>query len=231
MKLFSEFHKDKNSSDGYYSSCKDCRNLKSPRLLKKKLLDNQNQRQCSKCGQIKLITEFWGKRNECIECRIIYNTNYYNLNKSSILQTIKNKHKKFPWKLIYKWMKDRCDNPKDTNYKNYGGRGIKYFITEEEVKELWFRDKAYEMDRPSIDRIDNDGNYTYDNCQFIEMEENRVKDKRKVILQYDLNGNFIREWQSISDAQHYYGKTIIDCLRKTTKTSKGFIWKYKIEVK
>lgn len=112
-------------------------------------------------------------------------------------------------------------------YYRYGGRGIECRITEEELKELWFQDKAYEMDQPSIDRIDNDGHYEYSNCRFIELEENICRQKRKPILQYDLEGNFIREWESISEASRKYGKTIIDCLRGRTKTSKKFIWKYK----
>jgi hypothetical protein len=43
---------------------------------------------------------------------------------------------------------------------------------------LWFRDKAYLMRHPSIDRIDSNGNYELNNCQFIEMKRNRVKDRR-----------------------------------------------------
>jgi hypothetical protein len=42
-----------------------------------------------------------------------------------------------------------------------------------EIKELWFRDKAMLMINPTIDRIDRNGNYTKENCRFIEAKENR----------------------------------------------------------
>jgi len=66
----------------------------------------------------------------------------------------------------------RCTNVKRNSYKNYGGRGIKFLLIRKEVRALWFRDKAYLMKHPSIDRRDNDGDYIYSNCRFIEFSEN-----------------------------------------------------------
>lgn len=112
-------------------------------------------------------------------------------------------NKSFPWKKTLRNIKYRCNVLTCEFYHRYGGRGIKCLITAEELKELWFRDKAYLMKKPSIDREDNDGNYTFDNCQYIEWRENAEKAndlKRKAILQYDLNGIFIKEWKSINDA-------------------------------
>jgi len=67
-------------------------------------------------------------------------------------------NKKYPWKHRLVLIKLRCNNPQDKAYKWYGKRGIKCLITEEEIKKLWFRDKAYLMLRPTIDRKDNNGN-------------------------------------------------------------------------
>lgn len=141
--------------------------------------------------------------------------------------------RKSKWETSYVCLKSRCNNPNATGYKRYGGRGIKCLISKKEVQKLWFRDKAYLMKRPSIDRIDNDGNYTYDNCQFIELGENSRKankNKGKKILQYDLDGNFIKEWscaRKIERELNFRHQSISQCCLKKKKTSRGFIWIYK----
>lgn len=87
------------------------------------------------------------------------------------LKTRKNK----PWHSHYRAAKCRCTNPNDSHYHRYGGRGIKFELTNEECKYLWFRDKAYKLNKPSIDRINFDGNYSISNCRFIEFSENKRK--------------------------------------------------------
>lgn len=81
--------------------------------------------------------------------------------------------RKNPYLVTLNNVKYRCNNPKDKAYKNYGGRGIKCFLSVNDIKTIWVRDKAYMMKQPSIHRIDNDGNYTFENCQYIEMEKHR----------------------------------------------------------
>ena len=76
--------------------------------------------------------------------------------------------KKNPWIESFYKIGQRCNNPRCKNYPRYGGRGIKSSITKEEIKVLWFRDKAFNMNYPTIDRKDNDGNYEFSNCQFLE---------------------------------------------------------------
>ena len=69
----------------------------------------------------------------------------------------------------------RCTSPKDPHYKNYGGRGIKNFLTLDELELLWKRDHAERLKQPSIDRINGHESYTLSNCRFIEMEMNRKR--------------------------------------------------------
>lgn len=77
-----------------------------------------------------------------------------------------------PWRIIYNALCNRCNNPSHIKFSYYGGRGIKALITLDEVRQLWFRDSAYLMIKPSIDRVNSNGNYIYDNCRFIEQSEN-----------------------------------------------------------
>ena len=88
-------------------------------------------------------------------------------------------HQKYPWASSYWNMVSRCTNPKSDRYRRYGLRGIKCFMTIDEMGHLWFRDKAYLLKRPSIDRINNDGDYTFQNCRFIELSENSRKGAKK----------------------------------------------------
>ena len=80
-----------------------------------------------------------------------------------------------PWIKNYKAAKSRCNGKNNNRYPRYGGRGIKFNLSLEDIKNLWLRDDASKMLKPSIDRIDNDGNYTFANCRFIELSENSSK--------------------------------------------------------
>ena len=83
---------------------------------------------------------------------------------------------------------------------------------------------------PQVDHIDNDKTHNYlQNLQWITNRDNNRKSKNKPILQYDLDGNFIREWKCAADVGKKASKAISNCLRGRTKTAYGYIWKYKNE--
>lgn len=77
-----------------------------------------------------------------------------------------------PWLFSHSAAKQRCTNPKSIAYKYYGGRGILFLLTMEDTAILWNRDGAAAMDSPTLDRVDNDGNYEMSNCRFIERADN-----------------------------------------------------------
>lgn len=196
---------------------------------------------CPMCKIEKFIDDFYndkshkdGKDRICQDCSKQNTTRYQKNNPEKIKENSKKykqkTKKEAPWKITLTDMKQRCNNSKNTRYDDYGGRGVKCLITEEEIKELWFRDKAWELIQASIDRIDNDRDYTYNNCRFIEMGENSAKDKRKIVLQYDLAGKFIKEFKSTQEATRFFGKkkSHIWAVCNTKRNQAfGFIWKYK----
>lgn len=178
------------------------------------------------------------KNKEYYFSHIDYLRNYYrkyrleNIERcrKNVFNWKKKDKEKFPWKYTLGSIIQRCKNKNHRRYKDYGGRGIKCLITLDELKTLWFRDKAYEMKEPSIDRIDNDGNYEFNNCQYIELSKNREKNNKTPILQFTKDGKFIKEWNSITQAALFYNisiQTIWSNLVNKTKTSCGFVWKYK----
>ena len=69
--------------------------------------------------------------------------------------------------------KGRCRYPGTHKYEYYGGRGIQCRLSFEDIEFLWRRDSANQMQHPSLDRIERDGNYTKENCRFIEFDLNR----------------------------------------------------------
>ena len=77
-----------------------------------------------------------------------------------------------PWRKTLYGIRSRCRDPKHP----YCRRGIKNFLSMIDIEYLWKRDRAWELKEPSIDRKDPSKNYTLDNCQYIEMAENRRKD-------------------------------------------------------
>ena len=79
------------------------------------------------------------------------------------------------WANHYYNMRARCQISTTHKYKYYGGKGIKCLLTMEEIERLWHRDNAAAMKKPSLDRRESSGDYVFDNCQFIEFDDNRRK--------------------------------------------------------
>lgn len=72
-------------------------------------------------------------------------------------------------------MKQRCDNKSNAFYYRYGGRGITYCNEWSEFEPFyeWAMKSGYRKDL-TIDRIDNDGDYTPENCKWSTQHEQSI---------------------------------------------------------
>lgn len=75
----------------------------------------------------------------------------------------------------YNAARQRCTNPKNRNWPNYGGRGIEFrFNTLEEL----FEELGHRPTSHSIDRIDNDGHYEQGNVRWATASQQNRNQRR-----------------------------------------------------
>lgn len=101
----------------------------------------------------------------------------------------------------YHHIKERCYNPNSKSYHRYGGRGIKMcgeWLNDYLNFETWALSHGFE-ESLAIDRIDNNGDYSPENCRFVTLKENNQN--RRTTRFYTIDG----ETKNLQQWCDYYG--------------------------
>lgn len=93
---------------------------------------------------------------------------------------MKLEHTQWPEYRVWAAMKSRCKNPRDSNFKRYGARGI-------DVCEEWklFNNFIQDMgrrpsDKHSIDRVNVNGNYEPGNCRWATLTQQALNQRLRI---------------------------------------------------
>lgn len=131
------------------------------------------------------------------------------------MQHIKTKWPNQRLKTIFENMHARCYYHGNARYNRYGGRGITIcdeWLYDRNKFVKWALENGY-ADNLTIDRIDNDGNYTPDNCRWVTKTVNNQN--RPFVGKYEYNGTnytlpelsklFTGSPTKFEDYRKYYG--------------------------
>ena len=151
-----------------------------------------------KFGELEILEQYSDNRKTKVLCKCnrcgettIKRYDYIKDKKDCGCSKLMNKYKNFDKRLYQRWkgMKARCTNPNHISYNNYGGRGIDVSQEWKEDYKNFYKDMidSY-FEGAELDRIDNNGDYSKENCHWVTRESN-VNNRRT----YEEIGNYQSE--------------------------------------
>lgn len=124
-------------------------------------------------------------------------------------QMVKHGMSRTPTYKSWQAMKDRCLNPLNAQYKDYGGRGIT--ICDQWVAgfEVFIRDMGAMPNGYTIDRIDNNLGYNPKNCKWSSRQEQSDNRRPNILIEIDGETRTLKDWSRrlntpYSTAMHRY---------------------------
>jgi group I intron endonuclease len=152
------------------------------------------------------------------------------MGKSRIGIPLSDEHKE---KISTQGKKHHVENP---SY-NMKGKNERTYIDRDLLYDLYI---TQDLSIPQVsNELDLSEKKVFENLHFYDIKKEEgwwlkgLSDKyKKVVLQYDLKGNLIKEWDGIVDISEelgFNGGNVANCCRGGVKTANDFIWRYKDE--
>ncbi len=140
------------------------------------------------CGKEKAVAANHLRSGRTKSCGCLHDESSHKSNRKHGLS--KTRIEKIRWHML-----DRCRNPNNEHYEDYGGRGIV-------VCERWINSLiafAEDMGLPptpqhSIDRIDNNGNYEPGNCRWATQTEQMRNTRVNTLLTFNGKTQCLKAW-------------------------------------
>lgn len=104
---------------------------------------------------------------------------------------------------VWRGMLKRCDYKKAINYHNYGGRGITYDPKWRTYGGFWEDMGPSFVPGLTLDRIDNDGNYSKENCRWATWREQSANRRNARIIEMDGESKILAEWCRLFSVNYY----------------------------
>jgi len=115
--------------------------------------------------------------------------------------------------LYHKWLglKDRCYNPNNKKFHNYGGRGITVC---DEWKDNFLAFHGWSINNGwakglEIDRVDNDKEYSPNNCRYITHKNNIRNRGNSIKVSFNGNTKTIGEWAEYANVSYETIRTAV----------------------
>ena len=98
---------------------------------------------------------------------------------------------------VWKSMVQRCHNPSDRSFENYGGRGIQVCEEWRDSFSQFIADMGIRPEGFDLDRIDNDKGYNPENCRWVSRLRNLNNKRTNRFLEFEGRKMTIAQWASV----------------------------------